>query len=186
MFTTRLPRTFLALLLFWAMGQTLAQEASPAPSLYVQANWAKRGTDAYTWGATLPWREWSQPLGDGELHGHWDIYLSRWHFDGAPGSSHRLTLLGVTPTLRLRPDSGHSAWFLEAGIGGTLASRRYYTVHKKFSTRFNFASHVGVGIYLGAQQQHELLLRVQHVSNASIKHPNPGENFFQLRYALHF
>ena len=60
------------------------------------------------------------------------------------------------------------------------------TPSKTFSTRFNFASHLGVGVRLGAQQQHEWLLRVQHVSNAGLKKPNPGENFLQLRYALHF
>lgn len=29
-------------------------------------------------------------------------------------------------------------------------------------------------------------LRLQHFSNASIRHPNPGENFVQLRYARRF
>jgi hypothetical protein len=29
-------------------------------------------------------------------------------------------------------------------------------------------------------------LRIQHSSNASLKHPNPGQNFLQLRYARHF
>ncbi|GAD21240.1 acyloxyacyl hydrolase [Acidovorax sp. MR-S7] len=185
--TTPLPRTLLALLLSaCAMSPALAQDASHGPSLYVQGNWAERGTDALTLGTTLPWSGWSKSLWGGELRGHWDIYLSRWSFDAAPGRSDNLTLLGVTPTFRLRPDEGRSAWFWEAGIGATLASRRYVAAHHEFSTRFNFASHVGVGINLGAQRQHELLLRVQHVSNAGIKHPNPGENFVQLRYALHF
>ena len=34
--------------------------------------------------------------------------------------------------------------------------------------------------------RHELALRLQHFSNAGIKHPNPGENFVQLRYAQGF
>jgi len=29
-------------------------------------------------------------------------------------------------------------------------------------------------------------LRIQHSSNASLKKPNPGQNFLQLRYARHF
>lgn len=45
---------------------------------------------------------------------------------------------------------------------------------------------LGLGVSLGAQRQHELLLRLQHVSNAGLKQPNPGLNFLQLRYALHF
>jgi hypothetical protein len=31
-------------------------------------------------------------------------------------------------------------------------------------------------------RQRELVLRVEHFSNAGIKHPNPGENYVQLRY----
>lgn len=182
-----LSRTTLSLMFATcATAPALAQDAFQGPSLYVQAYWAEHGTDALTVGGTLPWSGWSQPLWGGELRGHWDIYLSRWSFNAAPGRSDNLTLLGITPTLRLRPDAGRSAWFWEAGIGGTLSSRRYITDHKEFSTRFNFASHLGLGLNFGAQRQHELLVRVQHVSNAGIKHPNPGENFVQLRYALHF
>ena len=33
---------------------------------------------------------------------------------------------------------------------------------------------------------HELALRVQHYSNAGIRHPNPGENFVQLRGSFAF
>ena len=83
-------------------------------------------------------------------------------------------------------DQGRSAFFVEAGIGATLADKRYQTPEREFSTRFNFASHLGAGLRLGARRQHEVMLRVQHVSNAGIKHPNPGNNFVQLRYALHF
>ena len=31
-----------------------------------------------------------------------------------------------------------------------------------------------------------VILRVEHTSNASIKKPNPGENFVQLRYGYTF
>ena len=75
---------------------------------------------------------------------------------------------------------------LPPGIGATVASHRYRVQDHEFSTRFNFASHLGLGRNFGAQRQHELMLSVQHVSNAGIKSPNPGENFLQLRYALHF
>ena len=163
-----------------------SEDRAYAPSVYVQGEWARRQTDAITIGATLPWGTWRRPLWGGELRGHWDLYLSRWFFKGA--ARHGGTLvLGVTPTLRLRPDGGSSAWFWEAGIGATLADQRYHPAgQEEFSTRFNFASHLGLGRNFGAQRQHELMLSVQHVSNAGIKSPNPGENFLQLRYALHF
>ena len=166
--------------------QQSAGDLSHAPSIYLQAAAAEQSTDAVTVGVTLPWRQWRMPLWGGELRGHWDIYLSRWSFDRAPGGRSNSLVLGVAPTLRLRPDEGRSPWFWEAGIGATVASHRYRVQDHEFSTRFNFASHLGLGRNFGAQRQHELMLSVQHVSNAGIKSPNPGENFLQLRYALHF
>lgn len=169
-----------------AFAQQAMTDLSHAPSIYLQGAIAEHDTEALTLGLTLPWREWRMPLWGGELRGHWDLYLSRWFFKGA--ARHGGTLvLGVTPTLRLRPDGGSSAWFWEAGIGVTLADQRYHPAgQEEFSTRFNFASHLGIGINFGARRQHELLLRLQHVSNAGIKKPNPGLEFLQLRYAWHF
>ena len=172
--------------LLCAIPPAFAQQAAHSPSVYLQASRAQHGTDAVTLGATLPFGTWSMPLWGGELRGHWDLYASRWSFNGA--AQHDSTVvLGITPTLRLRPDGGRSAWFWEAGVGATLASQRYRPVgHLEFSTRFNFATHLGLGINLGDQRRHELLLRVQHVSNAGLKEPNPGLEFLQLRYAWHF
>lgn len=169
-----------------AHAQGMATDATQSPSLYVQGNWAEKGTDAATLGLTLPWNNWRTELWGSEVRGHWDVYVSRWSFDAAAGQPSHTVLLGVTPTLRLRPDQGRSPWFIEGGIGATVASDRYITVHKEFSTRFNFASHVGFGVNFGEQRRHELSLRVQHLSNAGIKSPNPGENFVQLRYGYHF
>ncbi len=157
-----------------------------APSVYVQGGWAERQTDSATLGVTLPWTSWRSELWGSEVRGYWDIYASRWSYDGESGGSGHATLAGVTPTFRLRPDSGRSPWFLEGGIGITYMDKRYHTSHKEFSTRYNFASHLGLGYSLGAQRQHEIAIRVQHLSNAGIKRPNPGENFVQLRYAYHF
>lgn len=156
------------------------------PAVYLQAGRARGDTDALTLGATLPWRSFRHALWGSELSGHWDLYVSRWSFDALPGGSGHSTLLGATPVLRLTPDQGRSAFFLEAGVGATISDKRYRTPEREFSTRFNFATHLGAGLRLGAQRQHELMLRVQHVSNAGIKEPNPGNNFVQLRYALHF
>ncbi|SDM11104.1 lipid A 3-O-deacylase [Oryzisolibacter propanilivorax] len=190
------PRRPLALTgLGGAAISTLLLAAQPAlaqtpvadtPSVYLQAGRARGDTDALTLGATLPWRSFQRELWGSAVTGHWDLYVSRWSYDAVPGRSGHSTLLGVTPVLRLTPDQGRSAFFVEGGIGATYADKRYVTPDREFSTRFNFASHLGAGVRLGAQRQHELLLRVQHVSNAGIKHPNPGNNFVQLRYALHF
>ena len=165
--------------------QSLTTDLSQARSIYVQGSWANRGTHAATVGVTMPWSGWSYDLWGGRVRGLWDIYATRLSFDGARGYDDTW-MFGLTPTLRWRADNGSAPWFVEAGIGLSYMTDRYITVHKEFSTSFNFASHLGVGYNFGDQRRHEVQLRLEHVSNAGIKHPNPGENFAQLRYGYHF
>jgi hypothetical protein len=88
--------------------------------------------------------------------------------------------------LRLYPERWGPGWFLEGGIGANLLLPVYQTADKRFSTTFNFGDHLGIGRRFGREFAHEWALRIQHFSNAGIKHPNPGENFLQLRYSKHF
>ncbi len=186
------PRTawqFLALPLLATLGLASgvqAQQAAPyTAAVYVQAAKASRGSDALTVGVALPWGNGPRwQLGGTPVEAYWDIYLSRWSSDSA--GSRDVTALGFTPTFRFLPGGPSAGWFVDAGIGATYSNRVYVPAPNRFSTRFNFASSVGVGLQFGEQRAHELSLRVQHVSNASIKKPNPGENFLQLRYAVRF
>ena len=164
--------------------QSLAPESTP--SLYLQYGAAERSADSWTLGVTVPWRNWRHALWGGQLSGYWDIWGARW---SAPlEGSHRSTwVVGINPTLRWRGSNGQSPWFAETGVGLSWAlNRRYVTDEKEFPTRYNFATHIGVGYLFGNQGQHELVLRLEHHSNAGIKKPNPGENFLQLRSAHHF
>jgi lipid A 3-O-deacylase len=42
--------------------------------------------------------------------------------------------------------------------------------------------HVGIGCEFGAVRRREAALRIEHFSNAGVDHPNPGDNFVQLRW----
>lgn len=172
---------FAALVL--GLAPALAQSAPPG--IYVQGAKAEHSSHAFTVGVTLPWRDWETALWGGQLRGYWDVSLSRWATDGPAGRRHT-AVVEVTPSFRWTADAGRSPFFLDAGIGGTWSSRRYIAPGKVFSTRFNFATHLGAGYAFGTRRQHEIQLRLQHLSNAGIKKPNPGENFLQLRYGLHF
>lgn len=167
--------------LFANLSGVAAQEVFAPTAFYVQGGRAS-GTQSLTIG--LAWelsKQWE--LGPGELGGYLDISLTQWGYDSATGSGRgHLTQLALTPVFRWRLAGGTSPWFLEAGVGLSLTSRIYQTESKNFSTRFNFASHMGVGRSFGSRDEHELALRVEHFSNAGIRHPNPGENFVQLRY----
>jgi len=154
-------------------------------SLYLQAGVAEYSAHSATIGVTLPWN-WSYALGSGAVTGQWDVSLG--HVSARPQNHDRrgLTALGGGINLRWRGRQGTSPWFVEAGTGVVLHSRHYASADKYFSTRYNFASHLGIGRNFGPQGRHALGLRVQHVSNAGVKNPNPGDNFLLVRYSVGF
>lgn len=164
----------------------IAAQALPNPdSAFVQAGSAhstRTLTVGLGWDLPYRWR-----LGSGELSSHLEASYAYWQIQSADraGLSH-LSQLALIPVLRYRPADGASPWFFETGLGVTATSSVYRTSQKRFSTSFNFGTHLAVGRSFGAQRQHEIALRLEHFSNAGIKHPNPGENFVQLRYARRF
>ncbi|MCW5632744.1 MAG: acyloxyacyl hydrolase [Rubrivivax sp.] len=186
--------------LLLAAAASLPAAAQPAPpdtappahpfyrpdAAFVQAGRA-RDAHALVFGATWPW-SWRRELWGGELGGYWEASFGRWYaeLDDGQRSSNWVTQLGVTPVLRWHPGhAGGSAprrWFVEGGIGANVLLPIYRSRDKRFSTTFNFGDHLGVGWYVGDGEAHELVLRIQHFSNAGIRHPNPGEDFVQLRY----
>lgn len=175
-----------ALLLAALLAPAWAQDPTTASHrLFAEIGFAEGDTRSATLGVSWPWpQQWLK--GHASLSGHWDAYLSHWRARSAsvPGEHQGLTQVALVPVLRWRFDQGRSPWFVEGGIGVSLMDRRYHTPDKRFSTRFNFADHLALGRQFGTQRQHELAVRLQHVSNADIKKPNPGENFLQLRYSL--
>jgi len=153
-------------------------------SMFVQVGRTDE-TDALSAGLSWDWNErWM--LGPGLLTAYVETWISNWRYDVGGGNRRNLTQVGLTPALRWRLDDGASPWFFDAGVGLTFSSVIYQTEGKAFSTRFNFGTHLGVGRNFGARREHELMLRVEHFSNAGIKEPNPGANFVQLRYAYRF
>lgn len=155
------------------------------PSGYlVQAAAGDAGTWSATAGVYWAW-DWRRRLGSFEVSGLTEAFVSRWDARGHDGRR-GFTQIGVLPVLRLRPDAGRSPWFAEAGVGLSTIHPIFETDRKRFSTAFNFVDVVGVGRSFGAARQHELGLRLQHVSNGSSRSPNPGQNFVQLRYAVSF
>lgn len=178
-----------------------AQEQQAAPrSRFVPSSWfiqagsandTQSVTAGLTWDLTPRWK-----FGGGEATTYVEASLSRWSYQRA-GSSNESTGAGAggrkqlaqfaaIPVLRYRPDDGRSPWFFEGGVGVTVTSKIYVTEEKRFSTAFNFGTHLGIGRSFGTRGEHELSLRIEHFSNAGIKRPNPGENFVQLRYAYRF
>jgi hypothetical protein len=151
-------------------------------SLFLQAGAADH-VDTFSLGAIwkLPWE------GDatfGRFATGIEASLGEWQTHGQRHHSYPFTQLGFTPSLRFYPDAWHGPWFVEAGIGANVIAPAYHTDGKRFSTAFNFGDHLAIGREFGAAHRQEIALRVEHFSNAGIDHPNPGENFIQLRWVL--
>lgn len=125
------------------------------------------------------------------LPASWSVYVeasvSRWQSRGGyPSDRGVLTQTALIPVFRWRGDEGGSPWFVEGGVGVTVTSTLYRHADTRFSTSFNFGDHVGAGYSFGQAKKNEVVLRLEHFSNAGIKHPNPGQNFVELRYVRHF
>ncbi|MEH3085251.1 MAG: acyloxyacyl hydrolase [Xylophilus ampelinus] len=155
-------------------------------TIYGQLGVAQNSAGSLTAGVTAP-IGWQSSFWGMRAGAYWDANIAYWSArDDADNRRHGYAQIGLTPTLRLRFDEGRSPWFADAGIGISLNNHLYNNENHHFSTAFNFASHIGAGYSFGANRSQEISLRLQHVSNASIKQPNPGENFLQLRYAVAF
>ena len=153
-------------------------------TLFFQAGIGNQSTHAYIAGTSWNWA-WSRQYSWLDAGGFFEGTVGRWTTDdhGISGSIWA-TQIGVTPVIRLQIASGDANnWFAELGVGANVIVPLYRTGHKRFSTEFNFGDHFGIGRQVGRRREHELTVRMQHFSNAGIKHPNPGENFVQLRYA---
>jgi hypothetical protein len=115
------------------------------------------------WGKSL-WqgREW-------RIGGYWDFMLGVWD-----NSAESTADIGVTPVFRFERER----LYVEAAIGFHLVQRRI-SEHRVFSTAFQFGDHIGVGM---RARDYEVGVALQHLSNASIRRPNPGINFLLLRF----
>jgi len=137
----------------------------------------------------LQWK-WPQRwlnTGNWHLGGYWDASLGYWDNKSAAATHNSIVDIGLTPVFRFQQNdpSGFSP-YVEAGIGVHYLSHTSVSPQRQFSTRFQFGDHVGLGLRFGGKGQYDLGYRYQHLSNASIKRPNNGINFHQVRLQYNF
>lgn len=151
-------------------------------SLFLQAGVAEEKTQAYVFGAAWDW-PWRRDLSSFTVSGYFEAAVGRWETeqDNTRGSAWA-TQIGLTPVLRFHPTGAARQWFAEIGVGANMILPLYRSSDKQFSTEFNFGDHFAIGRQFGKEGRHEISARIQHFSNGGIDHPNPGENFVQLRY----
>lgn len=105
------------------------------------------------------------------------------HWNNVAGASENLMDIGFTPVARFQNDS-KKGFYAEMGIGYHLLSKLYNNDTYKLSTAFQFGDHIGIGYVL--DNHWEIGAKIQHYSNAGIKHPNTGVNFAVVKATYHF
>lgn len=137
-------------------------------------------------GAQWNWANtWFQSNGT-HLGGYWDLTAAQWRqnrFQNIPGNTKDIYDIGITPVFRFQSDS-KLGFYGEAGIGAHYLTDLYDNNGRRFSTKFEFGDHIGVG-YVFANKW-ELGLKVQHFSNGGIKQPNSGANFAVIKASYRF
>lgn len=181
------PRTLATAVALVALAcSTWAQQFQANRSVYVEAGGSvdnNGSASTAVLGLSLPMQ---QRLWGGRIGMAWNFYLGGWDGDAREGQRKYYAQIGVVPMFRYHFDDGSSPWFMEGGIGASYMHKTFQVGDKRFSTRWNFSDHLGVGRVFGAQHEQELGLYVKHVSNAGFKEPNSGETFLELRYAHAF
>lgn len=169
-----------------ALAQTAVATANSPRTVYIQAGAGPDEVTTTVIGVTIPVRNIWWNVGSGTFRAHWDMYAGGWSSEEARNDRKVTKVVGIGPAFRWRADQGHSAGFFEIGSGLSMNNRYFLSGQERMSTKWNFASHIGLGMNFGEQREHELSVRWQHVSNAGFKKPNPGVDFFVLRYAHSF
>lgn len=114
----------------------------------------------------------------------WEVSLGSWRYEKRNDSRYLLDV-GVTPLLKYAFQGKHGGVFVEGGVGVHYLNGLYERGNSHFSTRVQFAPHVGLGYRFSAGTG-EILLRLQHLSNGGIKQPNPGVEFVLLSVSKAF
>ena len=121
------------------------------------------------------------------LGGYWDASVGVLHGRSASPINNDVADISFTPTFRYQQaDLTALAPYIDFGVGAHLWSRTTITTDKRSGTALQFGSHVGVGLRFGRHGIYDLGYRFQHISNASIKRPNPGITIHLLRFQIHF
>lgn len=102
--------------------------------------------------------------------------------DPAP-ASRSIWDVSATPVLELPVSRAPWPLRIDFGIGAHAISHTRINAERRMSTGFQFGEFIGATLDLGPV---EIGLRVQHVSNGGIKHPNDGMTYTLLTMSRGF
>ncbi|REE93288.1 acyloxyacyl hydrolase [Cupriavidus plantarum] len=118
---------------------------------------------------------WGNPQG-WQTTLYWEFDIAQWQTRyGTPRQN--VVEGGVSPLFRLQKRGGAWEPFIEGSVGFRIMSHSSTSPQHNYSTAFRFTEIVGVGVAFGPRNAAEFGLRFQHLSNGTIKKPNPGTDF---------
>ena len=176
------------------LGAALLVVAAPAAHAfdamsveYGDSNSTNADVQMYRVGLQWNWGKQWLPIGNWHLGGYWDATLGYWD-NNSPGKTNESIIdVGITPVFRFQQTTLSTVSpYVEAAIGFHLLSHTSISTQRQFGTAFQFGDHVGFGVRLGDKGRYDLGYRYQHLSNGSIKGPNNGINFHQIRLQYNF
>ena len=115
-----------------------------------------------------------QKLAPHNVHVLLEASLGYWSTEEGP-----IYDISMTPIFRYAR-SRTSGPYIEGAIGLHFLTDTHIKPDVTLSTHFQFGDHLGVGWRSG---RYDVGLRLQHLSNAGLRNPNPGVNFLLLRLA---
>ncbi|AOJ70054.1 MULTISPECIES: acyloxyacyl hydrolase [Burkholderia] len=142
----------------------------------------KKGDIGVVWDPNWTWWE----IGGWHFAFVAEGHVSYWRYTGDHAINDSVWEVGATPIIRFIKSAGYVRPFVEVGAGVRFLSHPTISQNYSMSTSFQFADMVGIGAQFGNRQQYQAGVRLQHVSNAGIKDPNPGINFSQLYVQYNF
>jgi lipid A 3-O-deacylase len=142
----------------------------------------KKGDLGFVWDPNLTW--WY--FGGFHFTVVGEAHVGVWHYSGSNAVNQNIVEVGAQPMFRIIKDSGSIRPYFEAGAGVRFLSHPTVASDYTLSTAFQFTEVVGLGAQFGGRQQYQAGFRLQHISNADIKRPNPGINFSQLYLQYNF
>lgn len=126
---------------------------------------------------------WARAWGPWQVGLHPELELSRFRYTGGGRAPKQLDQAGAIALLRAVRGEGELRPYAEFGFGLALFSRTDLG-NKEFSTRLQFAEHLGLGLEIGPRLS--VGWRYSHHSNGDLELPNNGIDMHQLVVDLRF
>jgi hypothetical protein len=110
---------------------------------------------------------------------HMQYAAGIWRVPDFEGRTRRFDF-SATPVWRAE----HRWGYVEGGIGAYFLSHTINNETNRLPSSFQFGSHIGAGLRFGERGQHTIGIALQHLSNAGIKQPNGGIDFYLLTASI--